>query len=112
MIDEKYQKEINLKQKFNGDLAEFRKMAYKADNLMPKRYCLVLTNLCNLACDFCYQIRTKQKNSLTSEDWVNFIKQLPDNSRVTLTGGEPLVFKNFKDVFTEATKKIKKVCGQ
>ena len=105
MIDEKYKKEINLKQKFNGDLAEFRKMAYKADNLMPKRYCLVLTNLCNLACDFCYQIRTKQKNSLTSEDWVNFIKQLPDNSRVTLTGGEPLVFKNFKDVFTEATKR-------
>ena len=29
MIDEKYQKEINLKQKFNGDLAEFRKWPIK-----------------------------------------------------------------------------------
>ena len=31
---------------------KFRTKAYEADNLMPKRYCLVLTNLCNLACDF------------------------------------------------------------
>ena len=105
MLDDKYRKEIELKQKFNGDLAKFRKVAYKADNLMPKRYCLVLTNLCNLACDFCYQIRTKQKNSLNAENWIDLIKQLPDNSRVTLTGGEPLVFKKFRDVFTEATKR-------
>ena len=68
-------------------------------------YDLRFGNLCNLACDFCYQIRTKQKNALNSEDWINLIKQLPDNSRVTLTGGEPLVFKNFRDVFTEATKR-------
>ncbi len=105
MLDEKYKKELEIKQKFNSDLASFRKVAYEADNLMPKRYCLVLTNLCNLACDFCYQIRTKQKNALNSEDWIDLIKQLPDNSRVTLTGGEPLVFKNFRDVFTEATKR-------
>ncbi len=105
MITKDYQKDLEWKQKFSNDLAEFRKKAYKLDNLMPKRYCLVLTNLCNLACDFCYQIRTKQKNSLDSNDWIKLIKQLPENSRVTLTGGEPLVFKNFKDVFLETVKR-------
>ena len=54
------------------------------DNLMPKRYCLVLTNLCNLACTFCYQIRKKQKNALDSKDWIKLIKQLPKNSRVNV----------------------------
>ena len=93
--------DLKLKQKFNQDLAQFREKAYKAGNLMPKRYCLVLTNLCNLDCDFCYQLRTKQKNALNVEDWINLIKQLPDNSRVTLTGGEPLVFNGFRNVFTE-----------
>ena len=61
MITKDYQKDLEWKQKFSNDLAEFRKKAYKLDNLMPKRYCLVLTNLCNLACDFCYQIRTNKK---------------------------------------------------
>jgi len=93
------------KQKFNSDLAEFRKEAYKVDEIMPKRYCLVLTNLCNLACDFCYQVRTKQKNFVDSEGWIKLIKDLPTGSRVTLTGGEPLVFKNFKDVFLETVKR-------
>ena len=106
MIEDKnYERELRWKQKFSTDLADYRKEAYKLDNVMPKRYCLVLTNLCNLACDFCYQIRTKQKNSLNSQDWINLIKDIPENSRVTLTGGEPLVFKNFKEVFLETTKR-------
>ena len=104
MLGDQYKEELIWKQKFSNELAEFRKKAYQMDNLMPKRYVLVLTNLCNLACDFCYQIRKKTKNALNSKDWIKLIKQLPENSRVTLTGGEPLVFKNFKDVFVEAAK--------
>ena len=105
MLGNRYKEELIWKQKFSNELAEFRKKAYQMDNLMPKRYVLVLTNLCNLACDFCYQIRKKTKNSLNSNDWINLIKQLPDNSRVTLTGGEPLVFENFEDVFLEVIKR-------
>ena len=105
MLGNQYKEELIWKQKFSNELAEFRKKAYQMDNLMPKRYVLVLTNLCNLACDFCYQIRKKQKNALNSKDWIKLIKQLPENSRVTLTGGEPLVFKNFNDVFLETTKR-------
>lgn len=104
-MEENYKKDLVWKQKFSNDLAKFRKEAYYSDNIMPKRYCLVLTNLCNLACDFCYQIRTKQKTFLNSEDWIKFIREIPENSRVTLTGGEPLVFKNFKEVFLETTKR-------
>ena len=105
MLDKQYKKELDWKQKFSKDIGEFRKKAYESENLLPKRYCLVLTNLCNLACDFCFQIRTKQKNSLNSDDWINLIKQLPDNSRITLTGGEPLVIKNFEEIFKETVKR-------
>ncbi len=105
MKTEKFKKISEQKQKFANDIEEFKKKAYELDNLMPKRYCLVLTNLCNLACDFCYQHRTKLKNSLNSDDWIKVINQLPDNSRVTLTGGEPLTLKNFEKVFLEVTKK-------
>ena len=94
-------KDSELKQKFNKDLADFRMEAYASDITMPKRFCLVLTNLCNLACDFCYQIRTKQKNAMTADGWIKLIQEIPIGSRVTLTGGEPLVFKEFKNVFHE-----------
>ena len=53
----------------------------------------VLTNLCNLACDFCFQDRKKQKNAMTKDDWINLTNQLPEYARVTLTGGEPLVLR-------------------
>jgi len=105
MIDKDYKKSIDWKEKFSNDLADYRKQAYVDESLLPKRYVLVLTNLCNLACDFCFQYRTKQKGALTSDDWIRVIKDFPENSRVTLTGGEPLAIKNFKEVFTETVKR-------
>ena len=78
--------------------------AYENDNLMPKRYCFVLTNLCNLSCDFCFQHRTKLENSLKAEDWIKLSNQLPENSRITLTGGEPLL-KDFEKVFRAVVKR-------
>ncbi len=105
MIDEKYKNEIIWKQKYSNELADFRKKAYKFENLMPKRYVLVLTNLCNLACTFCFQHRKKLANSLNADDWIKFIKEIPEGSRITLTGGEPLVIKNFKEIFLETVKR-------
>ena len=104
-MKENYQKDLEWKQKYANEIAEFRRKAYKTEDLMPKRYCLVLTNLCNLACSFCYQHRTKLKNSLKANDWIKLAKQLPDNSRITLTGGEPLVLKDFEKVFIEVAKR-------
>ena len=102
-MEKSYKKTLAWKQKFANEIAEFRKKAYETDDLMPKRYCFVLTNLCNLACDFCYQYRTKLKNTLDANDWIKIVKQLPNNSRVTLTGGEPLVLQDFEKVFEVIT---------
>jgi len=104
-MEKNYLDNSEWQQKFAKEIEDFKKKAYEDDNLMPKRYCFVLTNLCNLACDFCYQHRTKLKNSLNADDWIEVIKQLPENSRVTLTGGEPLTLKNFEKVFNEVVKR-------
>ena len=69
---------------------------------MPRRYVFVLTNLCNLACTFCFQERKKRKDRMETEDWIKVIDQIPKNSRITLTGGEPLVFKGFDEIFIKA----------
>ena len=41
---------------------------------------------------------------MTKTDWLNFIDELPLGSRVTLTGGEPLVFKGFDEILAKLTK--------
>ena len=72
--------------------------AYKNEQTsLPHRYVLVLTNLCNLRCSFCFQARKKRPEAMTKDQWLDFIDQIPDGSRLTLTGGEPLVFKGFED---------------
>ena len=40
-----------------------------------------------------------------TEDWLNLISQIPNNSRITLTGGEPLVFKDFIEIFSKSNEK-------
>ena len=41
---------------------------------------------------------------MTTDQWLNVINQIPKGSRITLTGGEPFVFKGFKEVFDETVK--------
>ena len=82
--------------------SEYGKLAFEKDNLMPRRYVFVLTNLCNLACTFCFQERKKRPDRMTTENWLKVIDQIPKKSRITLTGGEPLVFKDFDIIFSKA----------
>lgn len=80
--------------------------AYKNEQTsLPHRYVLVLTNLCNLRCSFCFQARKKRPEAMTKDQWLDFIDQIPDGSRLTLTGGEPLVFKGFEEIFYKAVEK-------
>lgn len=87
-------------QKFHKTHEVFTEKAFNTTGLLPSRYVFVITNLCNLRCSFCFQQKAFRKDAMTIDDWIALAKQLPDYARVTLTGGEPLMFKEFKDVFT------------
>ena len=82
----------------------YAKKAFEAGNMVPRRYVFILTNLCNLACSFCFQERKKRSDRMSSDNWLDLIDQIPSNSRITLTGGEPLVFKNFDKIFKKANE--------
>ena len=84
---------------------DYSKKSFQDKNLLPHRYVFILTNLCNLACTFCFQERKKRADRMSTEDWLELLKQIPNDSRVTLTGGEPLVYKDFEKIFVEANKK-------
>lgn len=87
------------KQKFHNTHEAFSEKAFNTTGLLPDRYVFILTNLCNLRCSFCYQKKKFSKNAMTETDWIGLAKQLPYYARVTLTGGEPLIFREFKKVF-------------
>ena len=69
------------------------------------RVVVILTNKCNLKCYFCFQDRKSLPNSMSTEDWMNFIDTLENNSHITITGGEPLLFKDFEKIFLHASKR-------
>ena len=85
--------------KYKAEIIDFAEKSYKEGNLLPKRYVFVLTNLCNLACSYCFQDRKKLAGAMTAKDWIAVVDQLPKYARVAFTGGEPLTFKGFKEVF-------------
>ena len=80
---------------YNDSREQARIANYNAHSSVPYRYVLVLTNLCNLNCSFCFQDKKYNPGSLSLEKWRAVIDQIPENSHITLTGGEPLLFKDF-----------------
>ena len=92
----------NIKSKLNTSYHQQRLLARELiegnSRDFPYRYVFVLTNMCNLRCSFCFQEKKFKKESLTLSDWQNIASQLPPFSHITLTGGEPLLFKGFKDL--------------
>ncbi|MDD3374515.1 MAG: radical SAM protein [Candidatus Omnitrophica bacterium] len=81
-------------------------LLYRIPGLLPHRYVFILTNLCNLNCPFCFQKKTKSLHAMTTEDWLNLIAQLPSYARVTLTGGEPLIFDGFDRVLDQVASRF------
>ena len=76
------------------------RVIYHFPNMLPDRYTFVLTNLCNLRCYFCFQKKDLREDRMTLADWLHLAGQLPGYARVTLTGGEPLMFSGFDEIFT------------
>lgn len=79
---------------------------YRQPNLLPDRYTFVLTNLCNLACYFCFQKKDLREDRMRLTDWLHLARQLPRYARVTFTGGEPLMFPGFDEIFSYVAKRF------
>ena len=73
--------------------------------LMPLRYFFELTYRCNLNCPYCYVGNDRNKEELTTSEWINIINQIPFYSLVTLVGGEPLLRKDFPEIYVQVSKK-------
>lgn len=91
---------------FHNNLLEFTDYAYEHEDVLPHRYVFVLTNRCNLKCSFCFQEKKVMNSNMKFDDWVNLLEQIPKNARVTLTGGEPLMFPNFMELFKIVASKV------
>jgi len=74
-------------------------------SLMPLRYTLELTYRCNLNCSFCYVGEKLTHNELSTEEWLNIIRQIPGGRLITFVGGETLIRKDFKTILKAALKK-------
>lgn len=44
-------------------------------------------------------------HSMTTDDWLEFVEQLPEYAWVTLTGGEPFLFKGFDQIFSKVASR-------
>jgi MoaA/NifB/PqqE/SkfB family radical SAM enzyme len=80
-------------------------LIYHIPGMLPDRYVLILTNQCNLRCPFCYQKKGPQDDQMCYEDWSRVLDQLPSYARVTLTGGEPLMFPEFRALFSDIARR-------
>jgi radical SAM protein with 4Fe4S-binding SPASM domain len=92
------------KQFFHFKHELYTKLAYRLPNFPPHRFVFVLTNQCNLKCKDCYQERGYKNNSLRKEEWIRLSDNLPKFSRITVTGGEPLLAPGFKEILTSIAK--------
>ena len=68
----------------------------------PKNIDLCITNNCNLRCSYCSHFSSGSDNGtdLSLEEWLLFMEELNQCAvfNVTLSGGEPLIRKDFKEI--------------
>lgn len=79
-------------------------------NMNPTRIELELTEQCNLACRFCYNSQKPIISGLASE----IIKRLSEENvmEIVLTGGEPMIHPQFKEILAECCAIFSKVMVQ
>ena len=100
---------MNLSKLFDMGRNFYALQSYKRTDgkaIMPIRYFFELTYRCNLQCPYCYVGCERNKNELSTDEWLNIIKQIPFYSFVTLVGGEPLIRKDFIDILMATSKKV------
>ena len=63
-------KNFNSAQTFYEKNVDYSKKSFESKSLLPHRYVFILTNLCNLACTFCFQERKKRSDRMSTENWL------------------------------------------
>ena len=74
--------------------------------VIPLRYFLDVTYRCNLKCPYCYVGDERNKNELSTEEWLNVIKQIPRFGIISIIGGEPLIRKDFREIYAAASERV------
>ncbi|MBN2457982.1 radical SAM protein, partial [Candidatus Woesearchaeota archaeon] len=74
--------------------------------LVPSKARIKLTRLCNLDCKMCYAKRNKEENSLSFDIIKKLLFQLKrfGVKTIILSGGEPLLRKDFEKIISEINK--------
>lgn len=78
-------------------------------------YFLEVTRRCNLRCRMCQYIewlenvpvKQQMEGELSTEEWIRVIDQLHRFSLVTFTGGEPFVRRDFMELLTRASSRMR-----
>lgn len=73
----------------------------KLDYNVPSTFYLHLTYNCNLECVYCYnkKVRSGYSDNPSLDDWKNILdKILPYATKIILTGGEPFLYRQIKDI--------------
>jgi MoaA/NifB/PqqE/SkfB family radical SAM enzyme len=74
----------------------------------PKEVCLIITYRCNAKCNMCdvWQLKTSPKDEITIAD----IEKIPSGLRfINITGGEPFVRQDMKEIVAAARKKAGRI---
>ena len=74
--------------------------------LPPLRFSLELTYRCNLNCPYCYVGDCRKKEELSTQEWLRIIEQVSEWGLITLVGGEPLVRKDFSEIFLKSIQQV------
>ncbi len=75
--------------------------------ITPLRYFIDFTYRCNLACPYCYIGKDRAKEELSADEWKKVIDQMPFFAILSFIGGEPLLRKDFVEVFEYASRRFK-----
>ncbi len=73
--------------------------------IKPLRYFIDFTYRCNQSCPYCYIGKNRNMEELTAQEWKNVIDQIPRFGIISFIGGEPLLRKDFKEVYEYASKR-------
>ena len=81
------------------------------ENKVPLYGVLELLPLCNMNCEMCYVRMSSKEMQVkgrlrTFEEWVPLLRQMKESGTlfILLTGGEPLLYKDFKPLYLELQK--------